>query len=77
MSEFDVVLYALEESFSLMSRLINHFDFTNTLFGFVFFAMFYRFVIRPILGGDFFGAKSAGSDIVRSRSSDKADNKRK
>lgn len=77
MNEFEIVLYAIEEMFQLMTRIINHFNFSYTLFGFFVFFCFYRFVLRPILGGDFFGAKSAASDMARSRSSDKADNKRK
>lgn len=77
MTEFDIVLYAIEEMFDLMTRLVSHFEFTYTLFGFFVLVCLYRFVIRPILGGDFFGAKSAASDIVRSGSSDKADKKRK
>lgn len=76
MTEFDIVLYAIEEMFGLMTRLIDHFNFSLTLFGFFVLVCLYRFVIRPILGGDFFGSKSAASDMVRSRSSDKAEKRK-
>ena len=73
----DAIFLALSSVFEIWDILFVAFDSLSLITSLFFFFVFYRFILRPILGGNFFGVKSVGSDMVRSRSSDKADNKRK